>query len=98
MFSRKPKKNVSYKDVELKYKGWFGLCPVYYDDPYKQMAPLVIERHAAYLPLMVLSEWIFGLLFFLVTAVYPLYEPVWPLKVTGRLRQPIKRRLTITED
>ena len=93
-----PRKAPRRETVTLKYKGWFGLCPVYYDDPYKSAGPLVIERHAAYLPLFILSEWMYGLAFFCASIINPEFEPNWPLKVTARLAQPIQRTLEITSE
>ena len=84
-----------YKTVTLKYKGWFGVCPVYYDDPYASQAPMIIERHALFIPLFALSEWLYALAFSCAAAMNPHFEPNWPLRVTGRLRRPIERRLKI---
>jgi hypothetical protein len=86
------------KTVILKYKGWFGICPVYYDDPYNNVAPLIIERHALLLPLFIFSEWMYGIAAFVGTALDPEFEPNWPLRITAKLGQPIERTLTITHE
>ena len=72
------------------HKGWFGLCPVYVG-ALESDAPLVHERHWLLLPLMVLSECIFSLLFSAISVLDPEYLPAWPLRVTGRLATPIER-------
>lgn len=68
------------------HKGWLGLCPVYMaglDDE----GPTVEPRWRVLAWLMPLSEAIFGICFTLRQAVDPTYEPEWPIRVTGRLRQ-----------
>lgn len=84
--------------VTLNYKGWFGICPVYYDDPYKNEAPLIIERHILFLPLFMFSELLFEMVMVVSSLVSPSYEPMWPMRVTGRLRKPINRTLKITHE
>lgn len=70
----------------LTHKGWFGICPVYFGNPYGS-APLVVERHWCFLPLMMISEWIYGLSFFIISVFIPDYQPAWPLKITGELKR-----------
>lgn len=74
--------------VTFTHKGWFGLCPVYFAD-LNSDAPHVHERHWALKPLMVVSEWMWGAMFWLASVVNPDYEPEWPLHITGVLDPPI---------
>ena len=60
----------------LKYKGWFGLCPVYTSDVEAEEGPLILERHPFLLPLMMLSEFLFSLM--------PAPNGL-PIKITGAL-------------
>jgi len=69
------------------HKGWFGLCPVHIGDLYGE-APLLLERHWIFVPLMWASEAIFALLFELTRFVSPEFELGWPLMVTGELEVP----------
>ena len=72
--------------VSLTHKGWFGICPVYFAN-LDSAAPLVVERHWSLLPLMLLSECCFGLVFVLGSFLGG-FEPAWPLRVTGELAPP----------
>lgn len=72
--------------IPLTHKGWFGICPVYFGNLHSE-APLIVERHWSLLPLMLLSEAMFGLVF-LVGSFFTGFEPTWPLRVTGELKQP----------
>lgn len=72
--------------VQLTHKGWFGICPVYLAN-LDSAAPLVVERHWVLLPLMLLSECCFGLVFVLGSFLAG-FEPAWPLRVTGELAPP----------
>lgn len=74
--------------VTYTHKGWMGLCPVYMTNPYGNEPPAVDARHAWLEWLHSLSINIYGLLFFLATAINPRYEPLWPLRVTGELNEP----------
>lgn len=68
------------------HKGWFGFCPVYFAN-LETPSPLVHERHWSLLPVMILNEWIFGFMFWMKTAIDPEYEPQWPLRVTGEIKE-----------
>lgn len=72
--------------VRLTHKGWFGICPVYFAN-LDSDAPLVVERHWSLLPLMLLSESCFGIVFALASLLTD-FEPQWPLRVTGELDTP----------
>ncbi|MBE2242453.1 MAG: hypothetical protein IAE86_06845 [Burkholderiaceae bacterium] len=73
--------------LTLTHKGWFGVCPVYLAD-LDSDAPLVVERHWALVPLMLLSEACFGALFVL-GSLFAGFEPAWPISVTGELDTPV---------
>lgn len=75
------------RNVVLTHEGWLGLCPVYVAGP-DSACPEVHERHWVFAPLMWISLSLFGLLFVLAQLIDPLYEPEWPLKLTGKLPQP----------
>jgi hypothetical protein len=72
--------------IKLNYKGWFGVCPVYFDDPNKE-APLILERHILLAPLFIFSEAMFGFVFWCLQAMGA-ENPGWPLKVTAKLDPP----------
>lgn len=66
------------------HKGWLGICPIYLsglDDE----GPVVEPRWRALAWLLPLSETIYGLCFALMQRIDPSYEPMWPVRVTGRL-------------
>lgn len=79
--------------VSLTHKGWFGICPVYFAGLHSS-APLVIERHWSLVPLMLLSECLYGLVF-VVGSFLAGFEPAWPLCVTGELEP--HRAITISD-
>lgn len=64
--------------IPLTHKGWFGICPVYFGRLDSE-APLVVERHWVFMPLMMLSEFVYGLVLMFAE------EPQWPLRITGEL-------------
>lgn len=70
--------------VEYRYKGWFGLCPVYISGLASE-APHLAERHVIFLPLMWLSEFMFSVCFSVMGWFDPDYEPAWPIRITGKL-------------
>ena len=76
--------------VSYTHKGWFLLCPIYIGDIDSE-APCLEERLAIFYPLLVLSELLFGLAVELMLLLDPLYEPRFPIVITGRLRQHISR-------
>lgn len=75
------------KKTEFTHKGWFGVCPVYYAD-LAGPAPMVAPRHWVLTPLLWGSEAMFAFCFALQGLVDPLSEPAWPLRVTGKLKEP----------
>lgn len=69
----------------LTHKGWFGICPVYFGGLDTE-GPIVVERHWSFLPLMMLSEWMYSLCFAAMEFIDPSFEPSWPLRITGEIR------------
>ena len=67
---------------EFTHKGWFGICPVYFAD-LDSDAPLIVERNAIYIPLFILSEFMFSIIHFVQSLINPDADLYWPLKVTG---------------
>lgn len=74
--------------INLTHKVWFGLCPVYFSDPFGD-APMVEPRHWLLTPLMMASELGFSAMFTFARMARPDYEAAWPLKITGKLATPI---------
>jgi hypothetical protein len=72
--------------MKFTHKGWFGFCPVYFAN-LESISPFVHERHWIFTPVMILNEWIFGALFFILTSINNEYEPMWPLKVTSEINE-----------
>ncbi|WP_157659196.1 hypothetical protein [Thauera butanivorans] len=70
--------------MKVDHKGWFGICPVYFGGLDTE-APLIVERHWVFVPLMRLSEFFYGLAFTVCGFINPAFEPEWPLKVTGEI-------------
>lgn len=68
------------------HKGWFGLCPIYIAD-LESGEPTLVERHRVFFPLFLLSEFVFGAIFAVQTALDPYYEPEWPIRITGELER-----------
>lgn len=75
--------------VTLTHKGWFGICPIYLNDPDVHEIPNLKARHWAFEPVFVLSEWIFTALFFFAFVINPDLEAGWPINITGTLPEPI---------
>lgn len=73
--------------IRLTHKGWFGLCPVYLG-AIGSDAPHVHERHWLFWPLLELSHLFFELCF-LVQDMAGAEPTGWPLRITGRLREPV---------
>lgn len=79
------------RTVTYTHKGWFGLCPIYLADV-KGDCPDIDVRHSSLAWLLSVTEYLFGAIFLLATAMNPHYEPAWPILVTGRLAKPKVRR------
>lgn len=78
------------------HKGWFGICPVYFAN-LQSDSPVVHERRPWMLPLMMISEFMYGVAFACTRLVRPDWEPMWPLRVTGVISPPLVLDLP-TED
>lgn len=70
--------------IRVTHKGWFGLCPVYLGN-LDDACPLVLERSRLLVPLMMLSEAMFGVVNWCMSALRPDHEPGWPIRVTGEI-------------
>jgi hypothetical protein len=46
-------------------------------------APMVHPRHWTLAPLMVASEWLYAAAFWCAGTINPMFQPTWPLRVTG---------------
>ena len=75
------------KYMEFTHKGWFGFCPVYFGNLGSDH-PAVLARKNVFTPLMICSESIFRFMFFILGTINPEYEPMWPLRITGKLDKP----------
>jgi len=68
--------------IEYKYKGWFGIAPVYIDDA-ESLEPNLCARNCFCEILLDISEAIY--LFMLRNEEFPLF----PIRITGKLNKPI---------
>lgn len=66
----------------FRYKGWFGICPIYLTDPSSD-APDVVARHKLLEPVFTFSEWVYGIIIFMKSWIDVEYEPSWPMVITG---------------
>lgn len=74
--------------AKITHKGWFGLCPIYMGTmDGDESAPLIVERHWVFVPLFLLSELIFSVMFAAISLFDLTYEPEWPIRVTGELKR-----------
>lgn len=64
--------------------GWLGFCPVYIKDPYGR-APGVVARYAWLHPLLKLNIFLQELAIGACSLVNPHWEPVWKIRLTGKL-------------
>lgn len=69
------------------HKGFlFGIVPVYLDMTDSDCPGLEV-RHWSLTPLLYLCEAIFGICVFLKSMIDIEYEPAFPIKVTGEIKQ-----------
>lgn len=66
------------------HRGWLGICPVYIsgigtDDIMLQ------ERHILMLPLLWFSILMMGICILILTLANDDYEPMFPVRITGRI-------------
>ena len=78
------------------YKGWFGCCPVFIDQPDSD-CPDVIERSRLFVPLFFLSCAVFWLINAVASLIVPGSGPGFWLSVTGRLRKPVTFEIKYSE-
>ena len=78
------------------HKGWFGIAPVYISEP-ESDAPGIEARWPALEWLVDLSEVVFGLVFSAMEIVAPDHEPMYPIRITGRLKEPVTRVAEVSE-
>ena len=64
----------------------YGLVPVYLDLTDAER-PEVEGRFAGCEAMLDVVEVFFGMFTFLMTCIYPYYEPVFPIKITGKVDQ-----------
>lgn len=76
------------RTVTYTHKGWFLLCPVYLAN-LESAGPDVLPRIDFLTWLLYLSEVLYGLLVEAICFVRPDYEPMFPLMVTGQLKNPL---------
>lgn len=73
--------------VKYTHKGWFGVCPVYFANLDGE-APNIHQRHDLFLPLFMLSEWVFGIVSFMVYSLNPELQLGWPMLITAEMKAP----------
>ncbi len=75
--------------VTLTHKGWFGICPVYFDDPYSDQ-PFIHPRQDWMEFLFDISEHFFGAIHWCQELVDPYADLWYPITITGELDPPIE--------
>ncbi|MBK6742509.1 MAG: hypothetical protein IPG66_05825 [Hydrogenophilales bacterium] len=73
-------------DQVYTHKGWFGICPVWLAD-IDTDCPAVWPRYGLQF-LLGASELLYGGMIWLLTAMNPDAEPLFPIVITGELRRP----------
>ena len=71
-------------EITYTHKGWFGLCPVYLAEPHSY-EPTMEARYPYTAWLIEVSALVYGIFFKLRMD----HDPMWPIKVTGKLKEPI---------
>jgi hypothetical protein len=70
--------------VEYTHKGWFFMCPIYLNA--NDGEGMAVEARLAILePWFDVNRYLFSLCAWLMTAIDPNYEPMFPFRVTGEL-------------
>jgi hypothetical protein len=82
--------------VSFTHKGWFGLCPVWIAD-LETEEPYLWERSILFVPLMLLSIFMFDLCSVILDAFGQPIEG-FPIHVTGELPQPLVLMVPSHED
>lgn len=70
--------------ITLTHRGWFGICPVYFDDPYSDH-PFIEPRHPWFEFLFDISEHIFNAIHWCQELVDPYADLWYPITITGEL-------------
>lgn len=60
--------------------GWLGWCPIYITG--LDTEPVVEPRHWLLYPLLWLTLWAYGAVFWWYSACDPTFVPQWPIRVT----------------
>lgn len=68
------------------HRGWFAFCPVYVADDGDE-GMVMSERNWVPTWLMAAAEGYFGLVFTILHAIDPNYEPMWGVRVTGEIEE-----------
>lgn len=71
------------------HHGWFGLCPVHIGKPYSGALALK-PRHVLLEWWMDLNEMALGFAGEAIQFFDEDYEPLWPIRITGKLDTPIE--------
>lgn len=73
----------------LTHKGWSGFCPVYLGNVDDESQPLIVmPRHWSLLPVLWLTDRLEELRIGLSCMIWPDYEPMFMVMVTGKLNRP----------
>lgn len=66
------------------HKGWIGFCPVLVGD--LESGGPIVKARPGFGWLMPISDALQGAAFTLLSAIDPNYQPMWPIRITGRLK------------
>lgn len=75
------------KTITYTHRGWFGVCPVHVGG-LGTSAPDIDPRHFLLEPLFWVSEFVFSLCF-IAEDLLGLPSHGWPVRMTGKLAEPI---------
>lgn len=78
------------QEIIYTHKGWFGMCPVYLAGVETDCPDLDV-RHWSLAWLLTMSVWMLGSMIWIRTAMDPLYDPEFPIVITGELPTPVVR-------
>lgn len=82
IFKRVPKSELG---TRFSHKGWFLFCPIYIDNPDVE-GPELVERNWVPEWVLLTAYWVFAFNVLLFTRADPLYEPMFPIYVTGEIK------------
>jgi hypothetical protein len=66
------------------HRGWFGFCPIYLRDTYTNN-PSITPRRAWLMPVLKASIFLQELAIGACSIANPHWEPVWKIRLTGKL-------------